>query len=630
MMRFGRLWAWVVALLLGATFASAASAAIDAGAFGRWADQAFGEANRDGSSFSGMAMVVVQGDRVVLTRTYGLAARNPDTPIDPQRTRFLIGSITKTFTGLAVAQLVERGKIRSIDDPVNRYLKRIQLTGTFGSRITIRDLLTHSAGFAQRSRDVGTGEVRPLPVSEAEIRRIAPALVRKPGSIISYSNYGTGLLATMVEDVTGEPIERYFAENIWSPLGMRSAHFQKSLTLEPETARAYVLGAGQWKEKPFIGFHPYYWPVGAIGMTLADAARYVAFELRTARGVDSPVLSARMHAQLRSRLRANHPEVGGFGFLMMSFNWNGHAVFGHGGTWPGYESMMLVLPDQDTAVFFTIVGPAKIGNLKAYNMVMTQLLGPYTPNGKGAALSEDALRDYVGVYRPTMRAVGQVEGFLPYLGNGDGLHVTSRAGGLMIGSDGPFMPAGKDLFWYPKADTTASNPFGAVVFGFKRDAAGNVTLMTPQQGLTPYERVPGYQDPALRAAALRYLGWALFTGMLALFWRRLSFLDWLATLAAIAPPLAVFSLPFIVTYGLGSKGAEGYVLEGWSARFAGLLAVGDGVTAAALITTGTAIRWIHKEKDVRPSWNCWHVSLLALVQIASAVALWSVGLVGWR
>ncbi|MGC5198420.1 serine hydrolase domain-containing protein, partial [Aphanothece microscopica] len=145
-----------------------ADAAGDLGdaALARWSDDTFGKAYSDGA-FSGMALVVVRDGRGALRTQYGLARYNPDQPLEPGQTRLLIGSISKTFTGIAILQLVEAGRIRSIEEPANAYLERLQLPGARGAKISIKDLLTHSAGHELRNSGVCAHEVIASPVNGA-------------------------------------------------------------------------------------------------------------------------------------------------------------------------------------------------------------------------------------------------------------------------------------------------------------------------------------------------------------------------------------------------------------------------------------------------------------------------------
>jgi hypothetical protein len=346
-----------------------------------------------------------------------------------------------------------------------------------------------------------------------------------------------------------------------------------------------------------------------------------------ARGSSNQVLSSKAHAILRSKLRANHPAVGGFGFQMRAFEWNGHRVFGHGGTWPGYESMLLILPDQEIALFFSITGPAAIGNLKAYDMVLTELLGPYRPSGRPMRLSHDQLRPFEGTYRPTLRNDSRVEGFLPYLGGGDGVSVKAASGGLIVGGEGPFLPVGDNVFWNPEAKQGKANPFGSKIFAFSRK--GERMIMAQQQGLAPLERVSNIADPSIRAAALKWFGYLLLIGLGAFAWKKLAKRDWLFTAAAVLPPLCVIGLPFILTTGLGPGGLGGDLLEGRSGRFTALVSASWIVVGCAVVSAVAAYLWWTRERLLRPVWSRIHILIIALLQVAAASVLASVNLLGF-
>jgi CubicO group peptidase (beta-lactamase class C family) len=142
------------------------------------------------------------------------------TPVDPETTLFNIGSITKLFTWTSVMQLVEEGKI-DLDADVNTYLKDFSIPDTYpGQPVTMRHLLTHSAGFEDQTIHQTVAEVEDLYPFRTYCKENIPARVYPPGTVISYSNYGTTLAAVVVEDVTGVPFEQYLNEHILSPLSM--------------------------------------------------------------------------------------------------------------------------------------------------------------------------------------------------------------------------------------------------------------------------------------------------------------------------------------------------------------------------------------------------------------------------
>ncbi len=165
---------------------------------------------------------MVQGDRTLLTRGYGYADWAERSPVIPDETQFRIASITKTFTATAVAQLLERGLIKSLDDPANMYLKRTQLAQSFGEDVTVWDLLTHRAGYEDSS--LGRGAFgHELPLVPEVIAAATPQIVRKRDTVSVYSNFGVSILGIMIEDITGQLMEDYLRENIFQPLGMTNS-----------------------------------------------------------------------------------------------------------------------------------------------------------------------------------------------------------------------------------------------------------------------------------------------------------------------------------------------------------------------------------------------------------------------
>ena len=214
----------LLALLAGlATWNSFAHAdpLVDPAQLERWADAYSGQAVAEKRS-PGITISVVQDGEIILAKGYGYSDYGRRIPVDPETSGFMTGSISKTFIATAIGQLVDRGAIASLDDPVNRYLRRVQLPGERGVQVTIRDLLTHRAGFEDVAFGSGLSEGRtvPVPLSAAEIRQHLPELVMEPGEASVYSNWGFAMLGFLIEDLSGERLDTYLRKHIWAPLGM--------------------------------------------------------------------------------------------------------------------------------------------------------------------------------------------------------------------------------------------------------------------------------------------------------------------------------------------------------------------------------------------------------------------------
>src|SRR5690606_12962398 len=141
-------------------------------------------------------------------------------PVDPHRTLFRPGSVSKLFTWVAVMQLVEQGKL-SLDEDVNTYLKGFRIRDTFKEPITLRHIMTHTAGF----EDGNLGfmilqDPRRMISLRESMKRFQPKRVNPPGAQAAYSNYATALAGLIVEIVSGQPFNDYIARNIFDVLQM--------------------------------------------------------------------------------------------------------------------------------------------------------------------------------------------------------------------------------------------------------------------------------------------------------------------------------------------------------------------------------------------------------------------------
>jgi len=190
--------------------------------------------------------------RLVSFHGHGLADIASGRPVT-EDTVFRIASITKTFTAVAAMQLWERGLI-DLDAPAQDYLRAYRLApAKAGWRpATVRHLMTHTAGIPETMslRDVlrpDWGETvpvdQPLP-SLAEFYRGALRLEAEPGTRFVYGNHSPATLGQVVEDVSGQPLDRYFKEQIFEPLGMDRSDLVRSDRIRSRLATGYALAAG--------------------------------------------------------------------------------------------------------------------------------------------------------------------------------------------------------------------------------------------------------------------------------------------------------------------------------------------------------------------------------------------------
>src|SRR5215467_2081226 len=185
----------------------------------------------------GAVVVVVKRDGAVFAKGYGFADVEARKPFTADATLVRPGSISKLFTGIAVMQLVDAGKL-DLDRDVNGYIDFSIPTPDGGVPVTLRRLLTHRAGFEEHWKGLWKREPEPL---GRWLARNLPQRLFPQGDVEAYSNYGIALAGYIAERVSGEPFASYVQRHILDPLGMSRSTFQQPLPddLAPLMAKGY-------------------------------------------------------------------------------------------------------------------------------------------------------------------------------------------------------------------------------------------------------------------------------------------------------------------------------------------------------------------------------------------------------
>ena len=312
-----------------------------------WADEYFGTAVDEKRSAAALISVVQNGE-IAFAQAYGHQDLVKGIPADPAKSQFVVGSITKTFIATAIGQLVDRGEIASLDDPVNEYLSRVQLKGQRGAKITFRMLLNHRAGF----EDVDFGfmdrsaTVVDVPLTASEILRFMPEISMEPGGNANYSNWSFTVLGLAIEDISGQRVDDYFRDNIWSPLGMND-----TAMLYPDRPENFSISYTFRKDgTPYDGDlglpHPWIGPAGTIASTAIDIAKYMRAHVLAGENGGYPLVSKEMFAILHTETFRNAPISIGFSHAFWTTEINGTQSIEHGGGAPGFQNMMVMLPEK--------------------------------------------------------------------------------------------------------------------------------------------------------------------------------------------------------------------------------------------------------------------------------------------
>jgi CubicO group peptidase (beta-lactamase class C family) len=285
----------------------------------------------------GVALAIVEGDAILYTKGYGTAGLSPMTP----QTQMFIGSQTKSFTALAVAQLADAGKV-DLDAPVQTYIPWFQVVDKEASRtITVNHLLHHTSGLAE----AGFSVLLPDTASpEAGVRALAQAHQVAPvGTRHMYFNSGYGVLTYLVELVSGQSYAAYVQDHILTPLGMARTTAHPAQAKELAQGYTRLFGFPVPRSQP-VRAHSL--GAGYMVSTAEDMARYV---LAMKNGGESP--GGRLVSPAMAR-RIFSPGLDGY--AMGWYVVDGGARIFHGGANETFRTDVNIYPRQDRAVVLLV------------------------------------------------------------------------------------------------------------------------------------------------------------------------------------------------------------------------------------------------------------------------------------
>ncbi|HDS01364.1 MAG TPA: class A beta-lactamase-related serine hydrolase, partial [candidate division Zixibacteria bacterium] len=297
--------------------------------------------------FSGTVLIALDGEPFY-TRFYGQACKRYNAP-NKLDTKFNLGSMNKMFTGAAIMQLVERGKI-SLDDKVGNYLPDIPRK-EIAEKVTIHHLLTHTSGmqdYWEEMFDTSYWELKTVDGLASLI--FEDTLLFEPGSDFHYSNSGPIVLGMIIEKVSGMSYYDFIAENIYKPAGMINSGCFEVDTPVPNLAIGYthmnydgsMLPEGLWHNNLFM--HAVKGgPAGGGYSTVEDL---LAFDQALRSG---KIMSKESFELMSIGKTSRRPDVS-YGYLIQDQNVNSHRIVGHGGGAPGINAMLDMYMDSGYTV----------------------------------------------------------------------------------------------------------------------------------------------------------------------------------------------------------------------------------------------------------------------------------------
>ena len=325
-----------------------------------WLDGAVGSALQT-TGIPGATVSVVADGKVLTARGYGMAdtgtGETPAEAVDPERTLFRVGSVSKVVSATAIMQLVEKGDL-DLDADVQQYLD-FDLDTPKGA-VTLRHLLTHTAGFEEVIAGlIGT------PGSEKTLREAVseapPAQVFTPGTTPAYSNYGATLAGYVAERVSGVPFADLLQQDVFDRAGMTSSSFAQPLPadLDARLAHGYPDDSKPAVATEVVNAAP----AGAMSATATDMARFMLAQLG-----DLPDDQALLQPDTLAEMHRPALDADDLGTLVAGQRMDlaffddstpGLAAFGHDGDTQVFHSAMRMFPEHDTGIFLSMNGSGR-------------------------------------------------------------------------------------------------------------------------------------------------------------------------------------------------------------------------------------------------------------------------------
>lgn len=295
-----------------------------------------------GEDTPGVAVLVVREGQILQASGYGLANLEDEKPIT-SKTIFHLASVGKQFTALAIMQLYEAGEI-DYDEPISTYLP--ELADGIGDEVTIRHLLYHTSGIPDDYD--GLTEAYDMPTNDDALAYLAEnfELDFEPGEQEEYCNYCYDLLGTIIEHVTGQSFDAYMQANIFKPLGMTQTFSYNAKRLsDPLRATGYTVEGDD--EFTVYDSDPADLLVGSgsIFTSLDDLYRYDQAL------ANNKIVKARTLAEAFKPGELNDGTELEYGFGWELGEYNDEAYIAHSGSWVGFTSYMLRVPELELAVY---------------------------------------------------------------------------------------------------------------------------------------------------------------------------------------------------------------------------------------------------------------------------------------
>jgi CubicO group peptidase (beta-lactamase class C family) len=315
----------------------------------------------------GLALLVSRKGVPIREQGFGLASVELNVPVTPQ-TIFQSGSVGKQFTAAAILLLVEDGKI-AVEDPLSKYFAE---GPGWWKDVTIRELLSHTAGFTDYPKDFDLRK----DYSEEDLLKIVEAIpaAYPPGTSWAYSNLGYVTLGILIHKVSGQYFGDFLQERVFKPLGMSTTRIMNEADIIPNRAAGYRLEKGEIKNQQWVSPSANSTADGSLYFSILDLAKWDA-----ALYTDEILKESSKEAMWTiANLRDGTPNKAHYGFAWFVESRNGRRIVEHDGRWQGFEAHLSRYVDDA----LTVVVLVNSGNCDPH-LIADEVAGIYLARSPG-------------------------------------------------------------------------------------------------------------------------------------------------------------------------------------------------------------------------------------------------------
>ena len=376
-----------------------------------------------------------------------------------------MASVSKVFTALAAASLVTQGRV-SLDEDVREGRDWLQTVAPGAQPVTLRQLLTHTAGFDDRAIGMLSADAETLQPLANYLRRQMPRRTTEPGRWSRYSNHGAALAGLVIEETMGVPFAIGVQQLVLDPLQMYSSTFAEPT---PDRLRRRLVRAFPCADatcQPLPSYYRHTSPAGALVTTANDMRRFLDALLHA----DSSPLGSDAVELLLSRAWSPRLELPGIALAVQEQSIAGHRALVHSGGSAGYKSLLALVPDAQSGLFVVTSGGSSrfgSGTLEIFSDLLASEGRGTTVHDNAQALTASDLDEYAGPYLLSRAAKGSYESF-------PGRFLFSQT----VGTDTDGFLTRVESGTVRRYGRIDGDLFGAVdgpeVMAFERDSAGTI------------------------------------------------------------------------------------------------------------------------------------------------------------